>query len=122
MFTTDVTDKGMRRLIRWLGPELVYDLLNLRRADVVAQGKGGTTEDVDELEKRITDEINKKSPFGLKDLAVNGSDLMRELSLPPGPAIGQILNHLLEIVLDDPGRNDAVILLNEARKYLSDNA
>ncbi|MEW5875200.1 MAG: HDIG domain-containing metalloprotein [Candidatus Zixiibacteriota bacterium] len=121
MFTTDVTDKGMRRLIRWLGPELVYDLLNLRRADVVAQGKGGTTEDVDELEARITNEINKKSPFGLKDLAVNGGDLMRELSLSPGPIIGRILNHLLEIVLDDPERNDAVILLDEARKYLSDN-
>lgn len=121
MFTTDVSDKGLRRLIRWLGPDLVFDLLDLRRADVVAQGKGGRTDDVDELEARIREEINKKSPFGLKDLAVNGSDIIQALGLTPGPAIGRILNHLLETVLDDPSQNDRDILLREARNYLSRN-
>lgn len=121
MFTTQVTDKGMRRLIRKVGTELIYDLLDLRRADVYAQGKGGNTDDVDELEARITAEIEKKSPFGLKDLAVNGSDLMRELGMPAGPAIGKVLHDLLEIVLDDPSQNSREVLLSEARKILSAN-
>ncbi len=118
MFTTGVTDKGVRRLIRWLGPELIYELLDLRRADVIAQGKGGHTDDVDELQQRITGEINKKSPFGLKDLAINGHDLIQQLGLSPGPKIGAILSHLLEIVLDDPAQNTADNLLHEARKLL----
>ncbi|MFQ6009292.1 MAG: CCA tRNA nucleotidyltransferase, partial [Candidatus Zixiibacteriota bacterium] len=42
MFTTNVTDKGLRRLLRRVGVDLIYDLLDLRRADVVAQGRGGT--------------------------------------------------------------------------------
>ncbi|MFQ5499820.1 MAG: CCA tRNA nucleotidyltransferase, partial [Candidatus Zixiibacteriota bacterium] len=37
MFTTDVSQKGMRRLIRRVGVPLIFDLLDLRRADVVAQ-------------------------------------------------------------------------------------
>ena len=59
MFTTPVSDKGVRRLIREVGPELIYDLLDLRRADVYAQGKGGGTDDVDELQARITAEIER---------------------------------------------------------------
>lgn len=121
MFTTSVTDKGLRRLIRWLGPQMIYDLLNLRRADVVAQGMGGKTDDVDELEQRITDEINKRPPFGLKDLAINGRDLMSELNLPPGPKIGEILSCLLEQVLDDPGANTRDNLLAISRKLLNSN-
>lgn len=121
MFTTGITDKGVRRLIRWLGPELIFDLLELRRADVIAQGKGGATADVDELQQRIIGEINKKSPFGLKDLAVNGRDLMAEFNLPPGPKIGEVLAHLLELVLDDPAVNIRDNLLIEARKLLQNN-
>ncbi|MEW5700938.1 MAG: HD domain-containing protein [Candidatus Zixiibacteriota bacterium] len=119
MFTTSLTDKGVRRLIRTVGPELVYDLLDLRRADVVAQGRGGRTDDVDELERRITDEINRKSPFGLKDLAINGNDLIRELDMRPGPRIGWVLSQLLEAVLDDPVTNTREALLEIARKLLN---
>lgn len=118
MFTTGVTDKGVRRLIRKMGQELVFSLLDLRRADVVAQGKGGNTRDVDELEEKIRLELEKKPPFGLKDLDVNGNDIMNKFNLPPSPLIGQILNHLLEMVLDDPDLNKKERLLKEAEIFL----
>jgi putative nucleotidyltransferase with HDIG domain len=118
MFTTGVTDKGVRRLIRKMGEELVFSLLDLRRADVVAQGKGGNTKDVDELEEKIRLELERKPPFGLKDLEVNGNDIMDKFKLPPSPLIGQILNHLLEMVLDDPDLNKKEILLKEAEIFL----
>ena len=41
MFTTAISDKGVRRLVRKVGLPLIPDLLDLRRADVVGQGKGG---------------------------------------------------------------------------------
>ncbi|MCK4426977.1 MAG: HDIG domain-containing protein, partial [candidate division Zixibacteria bacterium] len=118
MFTTGVTDKGVRRLIRKMGGELVFSLLDLRRADVVAQGKGGETRDVDELEERIKLEIERKPPFGVKDLEVDGNDIMKKFNLSPSPLIGQILNHLLEMVLDDPDLNKKEILLKEAEFFL----
>jgi tRNA nucleotidyltransferase (CCA-adding enzyme) len=122
MFTTDVSDKGMRRLIRKVGQGLVFDLLDLRRADVVGQGKGGRTDDVDEFEQRIREELERKPPFGLADLAINGNDLMREFELQPGKEIGEILNYLLEVVLDFPEKNSYDILLEEARAYLKAKA
>ena len=118
MFTTGVTDKGVRRLIRKMGVDLIFPLLDLRRADVVAQGKGGHTQDVDELEERIKLELEKKSPFGLKDLAVNGNDIMESFNLPPSPLVGKILNHLLEMVLDEPEANQKENLLKEAEYFL----
>ena len=118
MFTTGVTDKGVRRLIRKMGKELVFSLLELRRADVAAQGKEGSTKDVDELEERIKLELERKPPFGLKDLAVNGNDIMSTFNIPPSPLIGQILNYLLELVLDDPELNQKERLMKEAEFFL----
>ncbi len=117
MFTTEVTDKGMRRLIRRMGQDLVLDLLNLRRADVIAQGMGGKTEDVDELEQRIRDELARKPPFGLSDLAVDGAILMAQLNLQPGPRLGAILHYLMEQVLDDPALNTRESLLSLAAEF-----
>lgn len=117
MFTTAVADKGLRRLIRRVGIPLIFELLELRRADVVAQGMGGKTDDVDELEVRIKNEISKKSPFGLKDLAVDGTVLMQKLKLKPGPKIGEILNYLLEKVLDVPEKNTPRELEKLAKEY-----
>ena len=122
MFTTDVSDKGMRRLIRKVGQGLVFDLLDLRRADVIGQGMGGKTEDVDEFEQRIRAELERKPPFGLGDMALNGDDLMREFGIEPGKLVGEILNHLLELVLDFPEKNSYDVLLEEARAYLKAKA
>jgi len=118
MFSDQAGEKGVRRLIRAVGTDLIYDLLDLRRADIIAQGMGQDPAEVDEFEVKVTAEIEKKSPFGIKELAVNGEDLMEIFSLEEGPVIGRILNHLLEIVLDTPEFNSREKLLSEARDFL----
>lgn len=118
MFTTDVGPKGLRRFIRRVGQRLIPDLLDLRRADVVAQGMGGTTGDVDRMEEAIREEIDRKAPFGRSDLAVNGQAIMAAFRLETSPLIGEVLNHLLEKVLDDPAENQPDILLRHAGEYL----
>lgn len=117
MFTTDVRDKGLRRLIRRVGTGLIYELLDLRRADVIAQGMGGTTEDVDQFEKDIRDEIARKPPFSLSDLQLDGKGVMEMFNLEPGPAVGKILDHLMEKVLDNPQDNYKEMLESLARKF-----
>lgn len=105
MFPTDVSGKGLRRLIRRVGEELIFDLLDLRRADVIAQGMGGTTDDVDRFEADIRSELERKPPFGVEDLAIDGRVVMKLLGLQPGPEVGRILDLLLEEVLDFPEKN-----------------
>ena len=39
--------------------------------------------------------------FNLRDLAINGEDVMKELRLNPGPKVGQILKKTMDYVLDD---------------------
>ncbi len=105
MFTTDVTDKGLRRLVKRVGVPLIFDLLDLRRADVIGQGMSGRTDDVDRFENEIKDELAKRPPFGYGDLALKGNDIMQMFSLTPSPLVGKILEYLLERALDDPNDN-----------------
>lgn len=117
MFTTQVTDKGLRRLVKRVGVDLIWDLLDLRRADVAGQGMGGRTDDVDQFEAEIKAELDKKPPFGLKDLALTGYDIMQLLNIPPSPPVGKILNYLLDRVLDNPEDNTPEVLATYAREY-----
>jgi putative nucleotidyltransferase with HDIG domain len=122
MFTMGpgVTDKGLRRLVRRVGEDHIYELLNTRRADIVAQGRDLSTQEVDEFEARIQIELAEKPPLGLKALTVNGNDVMRRFGLAPGPLVGRILDHLLETVLDRPEMNEKEALLDEARRFLEE--
>lgn len=117
MYTPPTTDKGLRRLIRRVGVDLIFELLDLRRADVEAQGMGGSTADVDELEATIREELSHKPPLGVGDLALNGTDLMALLSLTPGPIVGELLDYLLEKVLDQPQDNTRERLEEFAKDY-----
>jgi hypothetical protein len=117
MFTTDVTDKGLRRLVRRVGKELIFDLLDLRRADVDGQGMGGRTDDVDRFEADIRAELDRKPPFTIADLAVNGHDIMGMFSIEPGKKVGDVLDYLMERVLDEPALNTRKNLKAIAAEY-----
>ena len=56
--------------------------------------------------------------LAVADLAVRGADLIAELGLTPGPAIGRILATLLDEVLTDPAGNTRPGLLARARVLL----
>lgn len=121
MFAIPETKRGLRRLISKVGVERIYDLIELRRADIRAQGRdlGATDPALEHLEQAATEEIHRNPPFALRDLVVDGRDLMTEFAIPAGPEIGRLLEHLLDYVLDDPRRNTREALLDEAARMLS---
>ncbi|MCJ7645642.1 hypothetical protein MUO65_01860, partial [bacterium] len=92
--------------------------LEVRRADIIAQGKGADGKDVDEFEKWIKEELERKPPFSVKDLKINGNVIMEKFGLSSGPPVGKVLNHLLEKVLDEPEFNQEDLLLKEAEEFL----
>ena len=108
---------AVRRFIRRVGRELVPDLLNLRRADNMGSGLLADAGHVDELEQRIKAELDAGSPLTLRELAVNGDDLVAELGLQPGPVVGALLEKLLGSVIADPSRNTRHRLLAEAKAW-----
>lgn len=58
-----------------------------------------------------------KEPVGIRDLAVTGNDMV-QLGLRPGPEIGELLRMLLELVIEDPSKNERKLLLTEAEKHI----
>jgi tRNA nucleotidyltransferase/poly(A) polymerase len=57
-----------------------------------------------------------RSPLRRGDLAVSGQDLMA-IGVPAGPAVGQALERLLALVVDDPSLNEPERLLAWAREH-----
>ena len=72
-----------------------------------------------ELKKRIEKLLNENSALSLKDLKVNGKDLMAE-GIPSGKIMGKILNELFETVTDSPEMNDKEKLISLAKKLFSE--
>jgi tRNA nucleotidyltransferase (CCA-adding enzyme) len=108
---------AVRRFIRRIGRERVRDLLNLRRADNLGSGLPTDAGHVDELEARVRAELEAGSPLTLRELAVNGEDLIDSLGIKPGPKVGELLERLLGSVIADPSRNSKPVLLAEARRW-----
>jgi tRNA nucleotidyltransferase (CCA-adding enzyme) len=112
------SDAAVRRFVARIGVENIPDILSLRRADQLAMaGERFVSASLIALEKRIEEVLAKDGALSLKDLAVNGDDLMTELGIPRGPKIGIVLEALLESVLEDPGQNERERLLKIAERF-----
>lgn len=114
------TDAAVRRFMRSVGIENIADLFDLRIADNVGNGlKTGFPRALAELNARVTRIIEAQEALTVRDLAVDGTDVMRELGLRPGPAVGRILDQLLEEVLEEPSLNERERLLARIRAGFS---
>jgi putative nucleotidyltransferase with HDIG domain len=105
------TPAAIRRFIGRVGPELVEHQFALRHADIAGSGLPKRSDDNERFEERVREELARKPPLSVRDLAVDGHDitrLMKELERAGcGPysrrQIGQVLAHLLERAIDEPG-------------------
>lgn len=69
--------------------------------------------------RRIRGEIHSALPLTVSDLEIDGRDLLR-LGLKPGPAMGDVLNALLECVLADPALAERSVLLERAQRLIAE--
>ena len=102
--------KLLRRRLSQYGGEAVQQLLQLQKADYAATGKAGDAPDYAAVEEMLSQLLLEKPPMTAKDLAVSGHDVMA-LGYS-GPAVGQLLNWLLEQVLEETLPNQRPELLD----------
>lgn len=113
--------KQVRKVLSKIGEENFDYLLKVKEADIKAQNpeyyekRHEKINSAKEMLKKIIDEGNC---FKLKDLAVNGRDLMN-IGISDGRLIGKMLNYLLEIVIENPQINDKKNLLEVAKNKLN---
>jgi tRNA nucleotidyltransferase (CCA-adding enzyme) len=105
-YTPDWTDGAIRRFVRKVGSERLASLLALREADIAGRGFGEDPEhETRELKQRLESVAAADAVLQVKDLAIDGQDVMRVLGVAPGRQVGEVLSRLLEKVLDDPALN-----------------
>ena len=101
-----------------MGKELFPLILEVKAADLAAQSDYQRAEKRDWLERlrSLYEEIEREGDcLTIKDLAVNGRDLI-QAGITPGPQLGLALQQLLEIVLEDPEKNTREYLLSSLPK------
>ena len=111
------TEKYIRRLCYKLGDlEMVKKLILVQRADNYGQAPihSERIDKFNEIDKIIEKLEHENLSFSLKDLAVDGNDMI-EIGLE-GKEIGASLKHLLEAVLNDEVKNDKNSLIDYLNK------
>lgn len=116
-----VFQEDSRLLKRWMNrytPEMLLELLHIKRADNYATGN--MSEELaakfDRIEAMIHAILEEEQCFSLKDLAVDGRDIMETDGAPEGPAIGEILQSLLNEVIDGSLPNEREALMARAEE------
>jgi hypothetical protein len=110
----------VRRVVQKIGLENITDLIDVRIADRLGSG---VPKAVPYKLRHFQFMVEKVShdPISVKQLKLNGNDLMTELGVKPGPKVGAILAVLLSQVIDEPKLNEKKKLLALAKKLAKSN-
>jgi tRNA nucleotidyltransferase (CCA-adding enzyme) len=119
----ELTARNVRRAMNRIGAEHIPMLLELRRADILAQSmyrredKLAQIDGFAELYRQI---LENGECVTKKDLAIGGKELIA-LGMKPGPKIGEVMDALLDAVLEDPSINTQEKLTELAHKMITPN-
>ena len=104
------------RMLNKMGEEQFRRLLEVRKADIEAQSRLNYQPRMDKVAnvglvlKRV---LAEQKAFKIRDLAVNGDDLIA-MGMKPGPKIGEMLNQMLSEVIEGNLSNTKGALLQFA--------
>ena len=114
--TFEVGKKYVKRWLNKIGEKQFRRLLQVKKADNKAQNlelSFDRIKELSEIETLIDEVLQEDECFSLKDLAVNGKDLIG-VGYKSGKELGNTLNKLLQLVIDGDCPNEKEKLLQEA--------
>ncbi|HAJ33159.1 MAG TPA: polynucleotide adenylyltransferase [Candidatus Atribacteria bacterium] len=108
---------NIRQLASRIGIDNLEDLWELKKALIkeCRSSEEFKSAEIERAENNIREILQEKPPVSLKDLAVNGKDIINLLGYQEGKGIGEILKKLLKIVIEKPELNKKKILLELAK-------
>ncbi len=104
---------SVRRAMNLIGEDLFPDYLEVRQADILAQStyqREEKQQTLDEITALYEDIVEQKQCVSVKELAVTGKDLI-DAGMQPGTELGDKLNELLDLVIENPELNTKEELL-----------
>ena len=117
----EANEKSVKRALGKMTPEFFFMLIALKRADNLAQNPLYSDRQAyyDQLEALAKEILARQDCFSMKDLAVNGCDLMA-IGIPSGKTMGLILKRLLDEVINEQLPNEKDLLLQRASEMEKD--
>ena len=109
----------LRRRLSQYGEENIRALLQMQKADYSGKGVTDNMPPFELVEALIENILAEEHCLSLRDLAVNGKDLMA-IGFPEGKVLGEALGYLLDCVLEEKLPNEREVLLNTAELYLQE--
>lgn len=110
-----ITLSAVRRIVKNVGPENVWDLMKVRACDRIGMGRPKETPyRLRKYEAMIEEAM--RAPVSVGMLKIDGARLMEITPEKPGPRLGFILHALLEDVLEDPELNTPEYLEKRAQE------
>ena len=114
----DGSEKQVKHVLQALGEEQMRLLFKVQRADLAAQSDYRRLQKlaaVDAAERQTEKVLQQRQCFSLKQLAVNGVDLIA-LGIPEGRAVGAALQALLTAVMNNELPNEKTALLAKVKQ------
>lgn len=112
--------RSLRGLVHKAGVDTMPFLFMLQEADVYSQSDYNRQDKlarIGEARRMFSDIRRKHEPVNICELAISGKDVI-SLGMKPGPQVGQMLRDLLELVIEDPEKNNRKLLLTEIEKRI----
>ncbi len=116
--TEEISLSAVRRLVRNVSPELVWDLMSVRAADRIGTGRPKETPYRLRKYKSMIEEV-MRDPISVKQLKVGGEEVMKLTTGSGGPHVGAILEILLSEVLLDPKLNEQEYLEKRVKELFA---
>lgn len=114
-FRPGLTKASVRRAVTRIGGDLFSSYLEVQEADVLAQSAYRRSEKLgylEDLRSMYAGILEEKDCLSLKNLAVNGNDLIKA-GMTEGKEIGRVLRTMLEDVLEEPAHNEKSFLMGK---------
>lgn len=118
--TFEIGKKYIKRWLNKIGITQFRRLLDVRRADIKGQKSDYNKErieKIDNIERLLNEVLEENQCFTLKDLAVNGKDLI-QIGFKSSKELGSVLNMLLNGVINDEFKNNKEDLLKIAENEI----
>ena len=107
----ELTDNAIRRFIRNVGRENLEEMFALRHADRLGGAATETSWRTELFKKRVAELLIE--PFTVKDLKIDGNDVMKILNIKPSRQVGDILDTLFEKVVNKELENEREVLIQQ---------
>ena len=123
MIGDDSEDYLARTSVKWLhklGERRFLQFLDVRMADILAHAEGTQESRIERciaLGSIMSEVLEAEQCFALKDLQINGRDIMN-LGIEQGKRVGEILNSLLDEVISGALENEHNALMQRAVELL----